>query len=138
MLHFFFFLEFKQQQHSLPLTKLTQPVWYKTISLWLPAQHPLVRTRHIYRNTSYTNINISCLAARSLLVPYVQNGRGTKEDVAGGGEKEEKRKQPSKGPHRRVLVRGCQAFNQSYLVLYQASWAHCVSGRGVVLPVTSH
>lgn len=38
---------------------------------------------------------------------------------------------------RRVLTGGCQAGNQSHIVLHQASWALCVSVRGAVLPVTS-
>lgn len=34
-----------------------------------------------------------------------------------------------------VLARGCQADNQTYLVLYLGSWGRHVNGRGVILPV---
>lgn len=36
---------------------------------------------------------------------------------------------------RRVLARRCRASNQSYKVVYQASQAHCISGRGATLLV---
>lgn len=38
---------------------------------------------------------------------------------------------------RRVLARGRQAGNQSYIILYHGRQAHCVNGRGAISPVTS-
>lgn len=37
----------------------------------------------------------------------------------------------------RVLVRECRAGNPSDIVLYSASQARCVKGRGAILPITS-
>lgn len=36
-----------------------------------------------------------------------------------------------------ILVRGCRAGNQGYMVLYQASRVRRVNGRSASLPVTS-
>lgn len=51
-----------------------------------------------------------------------------KEDDAVGAEK--KKDLLTGASDRRVLMRGWQAGNQSYVALAKASWGCCVGGRG--------
>lgn len=50
-------------------------------------------------------------------------------------EEVKRRGQPSKGPDRCVLARGCWAGNRSYIAQYQASWGRCVDDKSAILPV---
>lgn len=61
-------------------------------------------------------------------------GRGANDTK---GDEKKKKEQLSKGLDSHSPVRGCRAGNQSYIVLYKASWGRCVNGIATILTVTS-
>lgn len=113
----------------LSLAQYTWLSWYRTIWLWLPAQHPLART-HLTIRTNNPWLDIRSRAYSSL---YVCNGRGTEEDDCWRRWKREER---IDGQKRLAGTFPREGAGQTTRILYLASWVCCVNGRCATLPVS--
>lgn len=109
------------------VTNLAMPWDYITVVACLAHSHE----NTLYGNTSYTNINTSCLAIRSYLsslglFAIAEAPQRPKNMLS--EEARKSREVASKGLDRCVLTRGCWENNQSYIVPWQASWMCYVNG----------